>query len=52
VLELPDGAAQLYSGKSPWKADVTKPSVDLDARTPHTFNLRPFEVLTLDLLPK
>jgi hypothetical protein len=52
VLELPDGAAQLYSGKSPWKADVPKPSVDLDARTPHTFNLRPFEVLTLDLLPK
>lgn len=52
VLELPADAAQVYSGKSPWKADGSKPSIDLDAKTPHVFHLAPFEVLTLDLLPK
>jgi len=52
VLELPAGAAQRYSGKSPWEADRSKPSIDLDAKAPHTFHLAAFEVLTLDLLPK
>ncbi len=52
ALELPAGAAESYTGKSPWKADEGKAAVSLRARTPHQFHLAPFEVLTLDLQPK
>jgi hypothetical protein len=52
VLELPAGAAESFSAKSPWKADEEKAAISLSARSPHEFNLAPFEVLTLDLQPK
>lgn len=49
VLELPEGAAQVYAGRSPWKSDAGKAPIELQARQPHAFHLAPFEVLTLDL---
>jgi hypothetical protein len=49
VLELPAGAAQNYTAKSPWKSDAARPAVNLDAKTAHEFRLEPFEVLTLDM---
>lgn len=52
VLELPVGAPQFYLAKSPWKVDISKNSIDLDAKSTHTFKLAPFEVLTLDMHPK
>jgi hypothetical protein len=52
TLELPAGAAESFSAKSPWKADEEKAAISLSARSPHEFNLAPFEVLTLDLQPK
>jgi hypothetical protein len=52
VLELPEGAAQFYSARSPWKAEAQQPRIDLDASSLHEFNLAPFEVKTLELLPK
>ena len=52
VLELPAGTSESYSARSPWKSDGGKAALSLSARTPHQFDLEPFEVLTLDLQPK
>ena len=52
AFELPTGAAQKYSAKSPWKDDAGKSSTELQARVPHEFQLAPFEVLTLDVTPR
>jgi hypothetical protein len=52
AFELPSGAPQTYSAKSPWKDDAGKPAIELRAHTPHEFQLAPFEVLTLDVTPR
>jgi len=52
AFELPPGAPQKYSAKSPWKDDAGKPSIELRAHTPHEFQLAPFEVLTFDVTPQ
>jgi hypothetical protein len=52
AFELPAGAAQSYSAKSPWKSDADKPALALKAREIHQFDLAPFEVLTLDVTPQ
>ena len=51
ALELPAGAPQRYSAKSPWKDDAAQPAIELAAHAPHTFQLAPFQVLTLNLSP-
>jgi len=51
VLELPAGAAQRFLAKSPWKDDAGKAFVSLAAGTSHKFELKPFEVVTLELRP-
>ena len=50
AFELPEGAAQKYSLKSPWKADAGKPAIILEAGQNHTFDLKPFEVLVFDAI--
>ncbi|HET7103039.1 MAG TPA: enterotoxin [Terracidiphilus sp.] len=52
VLGLPEGAAQVYSAKSPWREDAGRRAMKLDAREARQFRLAPFEVLTLDLNPQ
>jgi hypothetical protein len=52
AFELPPDAAQEYAAMSPWKDDAGRPAVVLRAQQAHEFQLAPFEVLTLDLLPK
>jgi hypothetical protein len=52
VFELPPGAIQEYAARSPWKDDAGRPAMMLRARQPHEFHLAPFEVLTLDILPR
>ena len=52
VFELPAGAAQVYSAKSPWRDDAGRAAVMLRAGEPHAFELAPFEVLTLDAVPQ
>jgi hypothetical protein len=49
--ELPDGAAEKYSLKSPWKEDGGAEAIVLLAGKTHTFNLKPFEVLVFDAAP-
>jgi hypothetical protein len=51
AFELPQGAAQTYSAKSPWKEDAIRPAILLRAQQEHEFHLAPFEVLTLDATP-
>jgi hypothetical protein len=52
AFELPQGAVQVYAARSPWKDDAGRPAIELDAREAHEFHLAPFQVLTLDILPK
>lgn len=52
AFELPNNAAQHYTARSPWKDDATNASIALSAVQPHTFQLAPFQVLTLEVTPK
>lgn len=52
AFELPPGAPQRYSARSPWKDDANQPAISLDAQTTHAFQLAPFQVLTLDVNPR
>ena len=52
AFELPDGAAQAYSLKSPWRQDAGKEAIVLAAGKEHTFELKPFEVLVFDATPR
>jgi hypothetical protein len=51
VLEIPAGGVRKFMSHSPWKADAEKVGVPLAAGVPHRFELKPFEVITLDLRP-
>jgi hypothetical protein len=52
AFELPSGAPQGYTAKSPWKDDASKPTIELRAHSPYEIQLAPFEVLTLDVTPQ
>jgi hypothetical protein len=47
-----DIAACAYSLKSPWKKDQANPPLRLAAGNSHTFNLKPFEILTFEAAPE
>ena len=49
VMELPAGAPQSYLVKGPWKEDAKRAALRINATEPHTFDLAPFEVLTLEM---
>ncbi len=48
AFELPAGAALVYRAHSPWKDDAAQAAITLMAGTPYRFQLRPFEVVTLE----
>jgi hypothetical protein len=48
AFELPTDAPRSYRAHSPWAADRQAPAIDLAAGRPHAFDLKPFEVLTLE----
>jgi hypothetical protein len=52
AFELPPKSACHFLARSPWKADQNVAPVSLVAGQQHTFTLRPFEVLTLEALPR
>jgi hypothetical protein len=52
AFELPAGAAQRFSAHSPWAEDASHPSMNLVAGQPHIFHLEPFQVVTLEALPR
>ncbi len=51
AFELPTKAAASYELRSPWKEDRLLPSVRVKAGEPHSFALKPFEVLVLNGVP-
>jgi hypothetical protein len=48
AFELPPGAAQQCTARSPWLKDVALPPVTLEAGNAQTLELEPFEVRTLE----
>ena len=52
AFELPDHAPRRYIARSPWRADSARPPLTLRAGHEHVFRLMPFEVLTLEMLPR
>lgn len=52
TFEMPIGSKQSFSARSPWTEDAKKAGFIVNANRPHTFSLKPFEVLTLDFLPR
>ncbi len=52
AFELPPGAPQSYTARSPWQKDSSRPALQLMAGQTHTFELKPFEVITLEASPK
>ncbi len=51
AFELPSGAAQEFTARSPWSG-ASQPEIALRAGRAHTFTLQPFEVLTLEATPR
>ena len=51
TLELPERAARRFQAKSPWKEDTERAAASLAAGSSHKFELKPFEVVTLELKP-
>lgn len=51
LLELPAGSPSTFSAQSPWTTDSATPAERISAGKPHTFHLRPFQVLTLEFTP-
>jgi hypothetical protein len=51
AFELPEDAPRQWSARSPWAADRGQMPLRLAAGVPHTFTLRPFEVVTLEAVP-
>ena len=49
ALELPKGAGRAFVARSPWKSDAGRAEVSLVAGKAHRFELRPFEVVVLEL---
>jgi len=52
AFELPEHAPRRYIARSPWRADSARPPLTLSAGREHAFRLMPFEVLTLEMLPR
>jgi hypothetical protein len=51
AFELPENAATRYVLSEPWSKPTKNSPVTVEAGTPYTFRLAPFEVLVLDAYP-
>jgi hypothetical protein len=52
ALQLPSDAPQTYAAKSPWKSDIGTAPIELNAKEAHEFHMEPFQVMTLDMVPR
>jgi hypothetical protein len=52
AFELPPGAPESYVARSPGNDSTSAAPIELRAGQPHTFTLQPFEVLTLEAIPR
>jgi hypothetical protein len=51
LLELPADSTPSYAARSPWKAESARSTLNISVKEQHTFQLQPFQVLTLVLVP-
>ena len=51
LLELPADSKPSYTARSPWKADSSQSPLSMPTQQERQFHLRPFQVLTLELVP-
>jgi hypothetical protein len=51
AFELPPTAPRSFAARSPWAADRSRAPIALRAGQEHVFELRPFEVVTLEATP-
>ena len=51
LLELPADSKPAYAARSPWKAESSQSPLSIPAEQQQQFHLRPFQVLTLELVP-
>jgi len=49
AFELPSGAPESYTARSPWREDSGRPPIALHAGRDHVFELPPFAVVTLNV---
>jgi hypothetical protein len=52
AFELPPDAATRYHAHSPWQDEESLPAIDLEAGKIHTFEMKPFEVVSLEAVGK
>jgi hypothetical protein len=48
IFELPSAGVKTFRLKSPWKKDKATSEIKIQSDQPHTFQLKPFEVLVLE----
>ena len=48
LFELPKGAPEKFTLRSPWKQDKSQPEIKVTASEARVFELKPFEVLVLE----
>jgi hypothetical protein len=51
LFDVPPGSAEVFQLKSPWKNAGDLAPLKIAARQPHTFHLRPFEVMVREAKP-
>jgi hypothetical protein len=51
AFELPETAARAYTARSAWGEDRSRAPISLKSGSEHVFDLKPFEVLTLEADP-
>ena len=51
VFELPQGAPQRYTLKSPWKSDAALPATTVNVHAEYSLKLAPFEVRVVEASP-
>jgi hypothetical protein len=52
AFEIPPGVAANFIARSPWANDAAQPAIDLEAGKPYVLHLAPFQVLTLEAIPR
>jgi hypothetical protein len=51
LFDFPPGSPEVFQLKSPWKDGGELAPLEISAHQPHTFNLRPFEVIVREAKP-
>ena len=51
IFELPAGSISSFTAHNPWKAEAGELAISLKGGQKHTFELKPFQVINLEMVP-